>query len=302
MTQEFYSNGKLLISGEYAVLDGALAWALPTKFGQYLRISSNNSKIISWKSLNEKESVWFEGSYDCTDLKEISTSDLNISKALQNILSAAQDLNPVFLKDSSGYDIETELTFPKDWGLGSSSTLINNIANWANVNAQDLLSKTFGGSGYDIACAQHNTPILFQIEEGSPITEEIHSKPSFSHALYFIYLNKKKNSRDAISAYRSRNVDKASLIETISQLSKKLIACTSLEQFENLIITHEQTLSSALGIPTVKSELFPDYSGAVKSLGGWGGDFILATGDTDTPAYFKSKGYHIILSFKEMIL
>jgi len=30
----FYSNGKLLITGEYLVLDGAKALALPTKYGQ----------------------------------------------------------------------------------------------------------------------------------------------------------------------------------------------------------------------------------------------------------------------------
>ena len=38
MKQTFYSNGKLLITGEYLVLDGAKAFALPTKFGQKLTI------------------------------------------------------------------------------------------------------------------------------------------------------------------------------------------------------------------------------------------------------------------------
>ncbi len=57
MKQEFYSNGKLLLSGEYAVLDGALAWAIPTTFGQYLRISINTSAEISWKSLDENGKV-----------------------------------------------------------------------------------------------------------------------------------------------------------------------------------------------------------------------------------------------------
>ena len=33
-----YSNGKLLISGEYVILDGALSLAVPTLFGQYLEI------------------------------------------------------------------------------------------------------------------------------------------------------------------------------------------------------------------------------------------------------------------------
>jgi mevalonate kinase len=36
MKETFYSNGKLLITGEYLVLDGATAFALPTKIGQNL--------------------------------------------------------------------------------------------------------------------------------------------------------------------------------------------------------------------------------------------------------------------------
>ena len=32
MIKNYYSNGKLLLSGEYAILDGAEGWAIPTKF------------------------------------------------------------------------------------------------------------------------------------------------------------------------------------------------------------------------------------------------------------------------------
>jgi mevalonate kinase len=42
--QTFYSHGKLLISSEYAVLDGAQALALPTKFGQTLKVESTSKK------------------------------------------------------------------------------------------------------------------------------------------------------------------------------------------------------------------------------------------------------------------
>ena len=35
----------------------------------------------------------------------------------------------------------------------TSSTLIANLAKWSNVDPYILLSETFGGSGYDIACA-----------------------------------------------------------------------------------------------------------------------------------------------------
>ena len=36
----FYSHGKLLLTGEYLVLDGALALAVPCKLGQSLTVRS----------------------------------------------------------------------------------------------------------------------------------------------------------------------------------------------------------------------------------------------------------------------
>jgi hypothetical protein len=59
-----------------------------------------------------------------------------------------------------GYNITTHLNFPKKWGLGTSSTLINNIAQWLQIDAFTLLNNSFGGSGYDIACKITNTIIL----------------------------------------------------------------------------------------------------------------------------------------------
>lgn len=302
MTQEFYSNGKLLLSGEYLVLDGALAWAIPTKFGQYLRLSPNSTSQLSWKSLDETGTIWFEASFEIDTLKEIDATDRDISGALQNILSQARQLNADFLSDSVGYSIETTLTFPRDWGLGSSSTLINNIAQWANVNAHELLANTFGGSGYDIACAQHSTPILFALKDKIPVTEEITESLSFTDALYFVYLNQKKNSSDGIAAYRKQKIDVVALRKKITQLTKAMISSNNIDDFGRLMTSHENLLSKALNIPTVKSELFSDYKGAIKSLGAWGGDFILATGDKNTPDYFKNKGYSVVLPYHKMTL
>ena len=56
----FYSNGKLLITGEYLVLNGAKALALPTKFGQSLQVSSLVEQKISWTSFDTDKSIWFE--------------------------------------------------------------------------------------------------------------------------------------------------------------------------------------------------------------------------------------------------
>ena len=302
MIKEFYSNGKLLISGEYVVLDGAYGWAIPTKFGQYLRVLKTKSSRLSWKSLDEKGKPWFEAVYEIVPLTEISSSDKATSHTLLKILSEAQRLNSSFLLDSIGLEIEAKLTFPRDWGLGTSSTLINNIANWAKVNPYTLLSRTFGGSGYDIACAQYNTPIVYELKNGLPIIEEVSFNPKFKEQLFFVHLNKKQNSRAAIAAYKERHIDKKRLIEQINQITKKLIAAKQLPDFELLMSRHEQLLSEALGATPVKAWLFPDYFGAIKSLGAWGGDFVLATGNTETPAYFKEKGHTTVIPFEKMML
>jgi hypothetical protein len=60
MKQTFYSNGKLLITAEYVVLDGAIALALPTKFGQNLTVEPAHDKGIQWTSYDADGSCWFE--------------------------------------------------------------------------------------------------------------------------------------------------------------------------------------------------------------------------------------------------
>ena len=65
---------------------------------------------------------------------------------------------------------------------------------------------------------------------------------------------------------------------------------------------HEDLIAKALGVPTVKQSLFPDYKGAIKSLGAWGGDFVLAASDQEGPNYFKNLGYENVIPFEKMIL
>ncbi len=299
---KFYSNGKLLLSGEYAILDGASGLAIPTKYGQHLKVSKNGSSILSWKSLDEKGTIWFEANYDKDSFQEISSSDKDVSKKLSKILLSTQRLNAGFLKDLKGCEVETKSTFSKDWGLGSSSTLINNIANWANVNAYHLLESTFGGSGYDIACAQCDRPILFRLENKRPIVEEVEFDPPFKNELYFVHLNKKQNSQEGIAQYRNRDIDRSRLATRLSAITSKMLVCERLDIFEELINEHETLLSTVLEISKIKDILFNGFNGAIKSLGAWGGDFILATGNENTPEYFKSKGYRTIIPYQEMIL
>ena len=318
--QKFYSHGKLLLTGEYVVLDGALALAVPTRFGQSLTINPIDETKLIWKSFDEKGKVWFEGSFtfdensssfvfDCAQTDKIRN---DVSDRLLQILNTAKQLNPDFLSDNKGFEITTELEFPNFWGLGTSSTLINNIANWAKVDAYKLLKLTFGGSGYDIACAQHESAITYQLErpfdcaQGDTIKErevnDVKFNPKFSDNLFFIHLNKKQDSRKGIAKYEANKRDIEASISEINSLTNQIIKCDSLNEFETLITSHETIISKLIKQQPIKNDLFPDYKGAIKSLGAWGGDFILVTGTLRDMGYFRNKGYNTILSFDEIVL
>lgn len=305
-TLTYRSNGKLLLTAEYAVLDGAKALAIPTKFGQSLDVEANDSNSIHWKSYNELGKVWFE----CTiSFNEIATTDRNnqsqndIKERLIQILQAVKSLNSEFLSSNQGYNIVTHQDFNRLWGLGTSSTLINNIANWANVDAYKLLQKTFGGSGYDIACAQHNTPITFQLKpDQNPLVESVAFKPKFKKHLYFVYLNQKQNSRDGISVYKKLKKINAAIVSNINSITKAMIDCNSLSEFESLIEHHENIISKLINQDPIKTQLFSDFKGAVKSLGAWGGDFVLVSSLNNPTAYFTTKGFETVIPYEDMVL
>jgi len=301
--QTFYSHGKLLLSAEYAVLDGALALALPTKFGQSLEIETTPNQKIVWKSITNKGIVWFEAEFLIDTALKISTSNTSdIAVRLVQVLGALQQLNPTLFEAQQGYALTSTLEFPENWGLGSSSTLITNLAAWAKVDPFKLLELTFGGSGFDIACALQDSAILFQLEKGKPSIQPVEFSPSFSESLFFVHRNQKQNSREGIAAYKSLTADTSLDFSELNSLTLDLLNCTDLKTFEDLIEQHERCISTLLQQPPLKEVLFSDYKGAIKSLGAWGGDFFLATGNPADMVYFKSKGYATVVPFSDMIL
>jgi len=122
-----------------------------------------------------------------------------------------------------------------------------------------------------------------------------------------VYLGKKQNSRDGIQRYRALtdNNDKSQLIETINQLTLKITAATDLVSFEQLLLEHEQLIAQTLNLPRAKNLYFPDFWGEIKSLGAWGGDFVLATSTrsaAETRAYFNEKGFWDVYAFDDMVV
>lgn len=303
MKQTFYSNGKLFLTGEYLVLNGGKAFALPTKFGQDLVVEKGSNKEIKWKSFDKDGTVWFEDSIHFSEIiSKANVKGQPVKNTLIEILQAAYLLNGAFINESEGYVISTRLTFPRQWGLGTSSTLINNIAQWTKINAFTLLKNSFGGSGYDIACAQNNTPIIYQLVDGEPTVKQVHFKPECISNLYFVYLNQKQSSKDAIASYNKKQNDLAQAIAEIDAITAHIIRQSDFESMTTLLQKHETIMSGILEIPTVKTAMFPDFNGSVKSLGAWGGDFVLAVSKEDPTAYFKHKGFETVIPYTEMIL
>jgi len=267
-----------------------------------LTVKSTPKNTILWKSISCEGSIWFEAEFILdTALKISSENTSTIAVRLVQILNALQQLNPSLFEAQNGYELTSTLEFPENWGLGSSSTLINNLAQWAQVDAFELLELTFGGSGFDIACAQHDSGILYQLKSGKPTLKPVVFSPPFLNALFFVHRNQKQNSRDGIAAYKARTAHKTLDFTALNTLTLELLNCSDLKTFEALLEQHEGFISKLIQQPPLK-DVFPDFEGAIKSLGAWGGDFFLATGNTKTMAYFKSKGYSTIVPFSDMIL
>ena len=305
----YYGHGKLLLTGEYFVLDGAKSVALPTKLGQKMFVKGRRSSHpkLFWKSYDHTEKCWLEVEFELWHFDILSPKKPTEKiLTLQNILRQARKQNIHFLRDEVDFYVETKIEFPLHWGLGSSSTLIYNIAQWAYISPFELLSNTFKGSGYDIACAQSMGPITYQLKSRGPHWETTSFSPPFKKQLYFLYLNKKKNSHDAVVAYQELDIpNKAAIIQRITEISEGVLKCQDLKEFESLILEHENIVSSALGKERLLDSNFSDYPGVVKSLGAWGGDFALVTSSQSyeqTQKYFKERGYDTFIKFDELIL
>ncbi len=300
-----FAHGKLLLTGEYAVLDGALALAIPVKFGQSLSVATGaNPGILNWVSYHQDGSIWFEAAFALPEFKTLETTDPDIAATLASILTSAQAQNPTFLPPSQGYEVVTKIDFPRHWGLGTSSTLIAAIGQWSKTDPYQILFETMGGSGYDIGCAYAQTAIYYALKDEKPMTKAVSYNPSFRDQLYFVYLGKKQNSREGIAHYQSKVVEDPFFLKKISDLTQRWVHCETRQSLDQVIQDHETLIAEVTKQIRAKTLYFSDFWGEIKSLGAWGGDFVLATSGRDqseTHQYFKEKGFETILSWNQMI-
>lgn len=298
----YFSPGKLLLSSEYAVLDGALALAVATKPGQELvadEKSDGNSKVF-WSAKHQGKD-WLSAEIDYRNWEVLSSNNPEAAEFVVKVLRNLQRLSEEKFHSDASYHLTTNLEFPADYGLGSSSTLMTNLSKWAGTDAFALNEKSLGGSGYDVAVAMEEAAILYRNSENGREIEKVEFSPEFRNELIFIHLNQKQNSREGIGLYRAKEKSQQ-LIDEFSELTMKIYQAETLAEFSRLMEIHEKKLSDFLQTKTAKALHFADCPAFIKSLGAWGGDFVMSQKFEGWQHYFSAKGFKTIFEWDELIL
>lgn len=303
MTQSLRGNGKLLLTAEYFVLDGVPGLAVPTRLGQTLSVSERGGNDLGWEAYAADGTCWFSGQFEQKDWARPQVQSEDVKARICQLLSAAERLRPGCTDRLFGHNITTRLEFDQHWGLGSSSTLVACLARLLEVDPYALLECTFGGSGYDLACAVNDTPILY--ERNGPVVTPLEWAPGWTKDTVFVYRNQKQNSREGIRKYREQTVSNTAKKE-ITDLSIALSSPSlHLRTAAQILHRHEQIVSETIGALTVQDGLFPDFPGQLKSLGAWGGDFIWALseeGPEKMRKYFNERGFQTVIDYDDMVL
>jgi mevalonate kinase len=298
LKKSYYGHGKLLITAEYYVLAGAKALAVPCPLGQSLTFESTGQKHLTWNSFDNQGQLWYQGQFELETFEEKTAIKTAVGKQLSLLLQATLKLNPLFLNQGGGI-VNTQLEFDRNWGLGSSSTLLANMAQWAQINPFELSEQSFGGSGYDLSCASANGPIHYVRNNFSPKVTPVNFNPPFASRLFFVYQNTKQNSRTEID--RTRQIPFIEM-EKINALTEAITNCQDQNEFNVLLAEHESRIGQYVKKTPIQQSLFNDFNGQIKSLGAWGGDFMLVSGDEQTINYFNRRGYNTIHHFEDMVL
>ena len=213
--------------------------ALPCKKGQILEVKPLRGSDLVWESFDENGDLWFESQISLYDFSPVRTSDEEVSKFITKLLKGAVRQNSEFLNNWNGYRVNTRLEFSRHWGLGSSSSLIYTVSEWAEINAFHLYFDLGSGSGYDVACAFADGPINYQITEEELRYSEVDLNYTFEECLFLVYLGKKQNTEAAINYYRKRVRDSKGLVSSINELSESILECNDKKTFEELLVEHE---------------------------------------------------------------
>lgn len=297
----YRANGKLLLTGEYLILHGAKAIALPLKMGQQLTVSAeNNSDTLMWKAFFNRQ-IWFSCELNPVDFSVLLASDPEKAEILSKIFQTIRKLNPEFAP-TDGTLFETFLDADPEWGFGSSSTLISLLSQWTAVDPFALNGIIFKGSGFDIACAATDGPIFYT--KSKPVIPVELNYP-FEDQLFLVYSGKKMKTFTEVKTFLDEVNVSEELISESSDLSDEIATCTDQNEFNRLISIHENMIGKLIGKTPIQRDYFVDFDGVIKSLGAWGGDFYLVSSFLpfqEVKNYFENKGMNVVFKWKDLIL
>ena len=268
------SPGKIMLCGEYAVLCGALAIAFPTKFRQCMEVEYlPGSGNIHWQSFDFEGFQWLRCSFHPND--DCSTHPLkNVLQPIVAMLRHVQQYKPDAMPADKDITFRVKASFRKEWGLGSSSALIANIARWSGLDPWELMQLSFPGSGYDVAVAFHGKSMVYRIENEQRNIRFLDYVPEWLNSFRVVFTGKKVNSRDSVNENKAMFHKLEPHVEELDRIALGLLAVESCEEACELLQRYEAILARELEMEP-GAHLFPGYSGTIKSLGAWGGDAIL---------------------------
>ena len=298
--QTFFAPGKILLAGEYAVLLGLEAHAVPVKQGQWMEFFAyntpeNQAPTVHFKALDEHGESWIENTYDLDSevWRDTPAPELDAFDKVLQFVSAD------FWESQTSYRIETRLEFGRETGLGSSSTFIALMAQCFRLDPQKLQEHIFAGSGYDVAVACLGKPLSFWRNEKGAHYRQWSLPATLTEDWSVVFLGHKVNSRHSAA-------------EIIENLKEVLAEPFYKQQFERVlrIVRDAETTASVeaalemyqlllaqlvnMDTPYKQFGLKPVKQGLCKWLGAWGGDMLLVNNtflEQENP-FFES--YHIV--------
>lgn len=271
---------------------------MPLSLGQNLQVSSYTKDEILWECFNENKICWLEIRFS-EDLVILQTSDREKALIAQKLLSLIKEKAPQLLL--KGIHFKFTLEFNRQFGFGSSATLISLLGQWSGVDPYYLSEQTFGSSGYDIAAATAPGPFVYSRKNK---IEEYCTLPEFiTQHLLFIYLGEKQSSSREANKFISRPTTDQQTDE-MNELVTAAAHCKQISAWEELMEESEQLVSYILKTKPVKEQLFADYPFSIKSLGAWGGDFMMAScrDISEGMKYFHQKQKAPIFTYKELTI
>lgn len=292
-----------MLTGEYLILEGAVGLAVPLQKGQSMKVVEGQGAELHWLTKDQHGNKWFECKMNLIDFSIEKTNDEEKAVFIQSLIKSAAQLNSDFLSQWKKYKVTCELEFDPAWGLGTSSTLITNLANWAELSPFELYFDTQEGSGYDVAAAMSDEPLLYQKSDDELSFETFEWNQELMDSILVFYQGHKQSSLEEVRAWKSNRKWKQSDVDQVSTISESLAECQRVDEAVKLLRQQLKMMEHILD-RTAYEGIYSDFKGVIKPLGAWGGDFGMALHtDVDyTRQYLKGKNIETIFTLGELAM